>query len=183
VAAQYETALQVAPGFAEALMILASGLNIKIPEATQSTWYELLRDIPETALRAAVVRHLTSSESPFLPPVGLIRRYAIEWQHGALLTAGEAWQQFRAITAKWSQYDATQVSAAKRTADPVVLLCGEQIGWRNAASSEHQESLRARFMALYEDAKKAEDVRRLVPVAAWAGAGTRCLTQTNEGES
>ena len=73
------------------MRFMAAAVNRPVSEETAEAWYQILGDIPYKLAKAAFMRVLAQNEYQNLPPVGLIRRAAMDLSAGHSLTAAEAW--------------------------------------------------------------------------------------------
>lgn len=92
--------------FAAATAVLEAGVNHSLTSQAAEVWYSILGDLPAESLQVAVRRYLAEAEYPGMPPVGKIRRLAVEDIHGLPLTAGEAWDAVLTAVRRHGFYDA-----------------------------------------------------------------------------
>lgn len=64
--------------FVACMDILAHGVGKPIPATTLEVWFEILGELSQESLRAAVKQSLTESQYPGLPAVGLLHRLATD---------------------------------------------------------------------------------------------------------
>ena len=124
-------------------------------KATTELYYQMLRDLPDETIEAAV-RQRIASENPFFPRVGEIRQAAIDIASGAdaVLPAPEAWGQLlRWIRRFGGGY---QIWTAEGPMDPpalppLVKKVADAIGGVSyIGMSENRPADRARFIEAYD---------------------------------
>jgi hypothetical protein len=127
-----------------------------------ATWHELLLDVSVEEAHAALVE-LASGGRERVPPVGLIRRWALDLRSAAdgsmVPIPDRAWAEvhgavrLRGLAAgppAWSH--------------PLVASTVGTIGWRTLCLSENVDELRSHFLRLYTD--EAARQRRLTQTPA-----------------
>jgi len=123
-------------------------------KATTELYYQMLRDLPDATIEAAV-RQRIASENPFFPRVGELRQLAIDIASGAdsVLPAPEAWGKLL----KWIRRYGSgyQYWMASGPTDPpqlpaLVKKAADAIGGVSyIGTSENLTADRARFIEAY----------------------------------
>lgn len=152
----------------ETLMnFMAAAVNREITDATKEAWYVMLGDLPYTLARAAFMQVLAEHEYSNLPPVGLIRRRAVELRAGKKITAAEAWgMTLRAI----KNFGHMREKEALESLPKEAAKIARWLGWRELCHSENVDVSRGQYMKMFETQTRRQqelaimppDVRRLV---------------------
>lgn len=141
--------------------------NWRSPESLPTmvvSWRQLLGDVDFDAGLAAISEHATSGEH-FPPPVGVIRRRAIElaMPGGSAPTVDEAWLEVRKEIARVGCF-VPSVGEPERVATfshPSITAVVNSMTWLSLCTSTNEVADRAHFARMY-----AERVRRDVDRAA-----------------
>jgi len=142
------------------MSLLAAGIG-KAPTTEQvSVYFELLADLPLEALQFAAKRALLEHEFATIPPVGMLRRLAVEFQVGGSMTSGRAWEICRAAVRKFGFYAEAE---GLRSLPPDAAAVMRQIGWQNFCDSENPDALRARFLEFWSQQEKHGRRNALLP--------------------
>ena len=131
-----------------------------LPEDQQRATLQLYRafllDLEYEPARHAFTRLIATSKR--WPPVAELRSAVLVQQHGAPITAGQAWGAIRMLTAR-------RHADELRLIDPVLRVCLESLGWLrwsdvwasgrtdqkwHVALGDNETADRARFLELYE---------------------------------
>lgn len=152
------------------LMVLAHGLNQRMPPEQIQVYATILVDIPVDAVEAAVIRHLSTSSSAFLPPPGVIRAMAIEWSEGKILDSSEAWEKAREAVARFGYMRGKE--ADEWLPEPVADAV-RRIGFQVLCDMEPDShaATRARFLECYKQVADRMTTDRACPQQALPGAG------------
>jgi hypothetical protein len=145
---------------AEFLVIMAfleAGCGKGIGEAAVEVYYQLLQDLPAAAFKAAAIQALAESQYPTFPPVGVLRRIAVELCSDNVPLPVEAWGQVRSAIVR---YGYNGWLRAKKELHPLAATAAECIGWRSLCDSTEPEISRAQFVKAYESLAARD--RRLV---------------------
>lgn len=90
---------------ASVLAVLSAGVGVSVTKEQAEVYYSALRDIDAETLREACRRALLLHEYRSLPPVGLIRREAMELIHGRVPGVDQAWDMVQRMVRVWDQYE------------------------------------------------------------------------------
>lgn len=132
--------------------LVAAYPNHPFERETAALYAEMLRDIPEDALKAAVLDHITSSN--WFPTVAELRKRAAELCSDIPSAEGEWLKISRAIR------EAKSTPPLSRPAREALEAIG---GWYYLVVNGAAASDRAHFFRIYEELKKEELCERLKP--------------------
>lgn len=141
---------------------LAAGLGRDIPAETCKTWFRSLSDLTASEWSYAVERYLAEVESAFPLPATL-RRFAMEYRHGIVPTAGEA---FSSVLAAVRRFDLDEIRGMAALPDDLtraaVNACG---GWRCFANiaDDNRQTVSAQFRMNYEALATRHEKLRALP--------------------
>lgn len=133
--------------FGRVMAVLSAGVGKPAAKETTRVYYELLSDLPLPALQLAAKRALLESEYPVLPPVGTLRKLALEAMQAQRPLPAEAWEMCRRAIARWG-YCREQQGLASLPDD--VRRAAEVLGWQSLCESTEPEVCRAQFQKAYE---------------------------------
>ncbi len=149
------------------LALLCSAFpTFTLKSATNDLYIQLLADIPEQALRQAVLEHI--SRSTYFPTVAELRQAAFELIEASspIPNEYEAWSEVEKEIQRCGHYGEPEFSHA------LIARSVELLGWRYLCLSENPVSDRAQFLKAYaglvESARK--DARRLPEVRGYIAA-------------
>lgn len=151
--------------FEEICMALAAGIGKPMQRDTVRAWYVLLGDLPPAALQAAATRALCEAEYPVIPPVGRIRRFAIEFLHGVPITPEEAFQRVRAAI---SRFGLDRQEKAREALGLAVWRAVQGIGgWQRVCDSpvDRRDVLFAQFRDSWLRLQDREQMLARLPAA------------------
>lgn len=143
----------------EPLVQMAPATDI-VSDRGWEIWHTALQDLPADAVKAAVIVYLTSEATgPWLPAPAVIRRLAVEHQHGRSLSGDEAWGLILEAAGRWSQYDRGTARAAVEALPAAVRdlfhsLCGTFGDFRQKTIAAQQQDRRAFLSAWREQAER-----------------------------
>lgn len=145
--------------FAAALAVLEAGVGQSLTAEQAEVWFDVLKDLPPDALKTAVRRYLSQSEYPGLPPVGKLRKLAVEAVNGLPLTAAEAWERVRYAIRRWGFYGPAE---AFRSFDDLTRRAVQAIGWETLCNSTGISIEAGQFRRIYESlAERRTQLERL----------------------
>jgi hypothetical protein len=161
--------------FAQIMVYLAAGTGKQVAAETVEVYYDLLCDLPSEALAFAVKRSLLESAYPVVPPVGTLRRLALDAMNAAHRepTADEAWELVRRALNRFG-YMREEEGLAGLPAGPV-RRAAECLGWRSLCDSTEPEISRAQYRKAFETLQGRQQRERLLPapmIAALEHIGT-----------
>lgn len=133
--------------FATLMRFMAAAINRQIGEETAEAWYQMLGDIQYKTAKAAFMRVLATNAYQNLPPVGLIRRAAIDLSAGPNLLAAEAWGMVLRAIHGFGFYD--EAKALESLPENVAQVV-RWMGWRELCHSDNVDVIRAQFMRMYD---------------------------------
>src|SRR5262249_9799575 len=136
--------------FAVVMALLASATGKAIDDKQAEVYFELLGDLPAEALRFAAKRALLESAYPVLPPVGVLRKLAVEATNGCDRepTPDEAWNIVRRAIRDFG-YRHQEEGIESLPAGPIrrAVQC---LGWQSLCDSTEPEICRAQFRKAFE---------------------------------
>jgi hypothetical protein len=144
-----------------AYLAAASG---KSPTQEQAeVYFDLLGDLPAEALQFAAKRALLESCYPVLPPVGTLRKLAVDAMNGADRepTPDEAWELVRRAIGRFG-YRREQ-AALDALPEGAVRRAAECLGWQSLCDSTEPEICRAQYRKAYESLQSRRERQRLLP--------------------
>lgn len=121
--------------------------NVDLKDGTVEAWFALLQDLNFEIARAAVKKVIAESEFPAIPPVGKIRRTALDFLNGYRLTAPEAWGLVLKAIKQHGYYGGAAALAGLPAGIAQVV---QWMGWAEICHSEKPDVVRAQFMRMYE---------------------------------
>ena len=130
-----------------------SACQRQMPGDQLDVYFELLNDIPESILRAAVLRALAESDQNFIPAVGMLRRLASEAQWGIIPSWGAEWERVVRAVVKFGR---SQPVEAMAFLGPLTARIVSQIGWTELIESQTPGVQMSLFRSLYESAAQHE---------------------------
>ena len=146
--------------FATLMRFLSASIAKPISEETIEAWYQLLGDLPYQLAKMAFKKVLTENQYQNLPPIGLIRRAAIDIQSGPRMQSAEAWGLvLRAI----KRYGIYRKKEALESLPPDVAKIVEWLGWTELCNAENIEVIRAQFCRAYEANEAREKDMAILP--------------------
>ncbi len=148
--------------FSSIMAVLEAGTGKKVPAAQARVYFDLLGDLPVPALQTAVRRALAEAQYPGLPPIGVLRKLAVEATRPPALLWGEAWElAIRAI----QKYGYTKEVEGLASLPPTVRRAVECLGWQAVCDcdKDRTETLRAQFRGIYESLDGREQRAALLP--------------------
>lgn len=148
--------------FVSIMAVLEAGVGKKIPALQAAVYFDLLGDLPVGALQVAAKRALVEAQYPGLPPIGVLRRLAVEATRPPSLTWGEAWElSSRAI----QKYGYTKEAEGLATLPLTVRRAVECLGWQAVCDcdKDRTETLRAQFRGIYESLDGRKQRAALLP--------------------
>lgn len=132
-----------------------------MPADQVEVYYELLNDIPYSALKSACARAIQEQRDNWLPSVGLIRSFASETANGTLPNWSDEWDHVRQLVRTCGIY---RKGDAMRAMTPVTQQAVRAIGWETICDSENISVQAGQFRMSYEQSAKREaDLRRISP--------------------
>lgn len=155
--------------FAPIMAVLSAAIARPVSEETTRVYFDLLKDLPLPALQLAAKRAVMESQYPVLPPVGVLRKLALESLTPARLLADEAWERVRRAIRRYGYY---------READGLASLpqevrrAAECLGWQSLCDSTEPEVCRAQFRKAYEAIVERERRMELLPDAMQCAIAT-----------
>lgn len=149
--------------FALAIAVLEEGVGEQVSERTATVWFEVLQDMPQEALRRAVMRYLAECQYPDLPAVGRLRALAVESMSGVPESAQSAFARVRKAVSRFGYCDP---GGAREVLGQTVWRAIEGVGgWQRFCDCPVSD--RGTLMAQFRDALKSiverEQRDRLLP--------------------
>lgn len=162
--------------FAAVMRYLRGASGKPVSRATSEVYWDLLGDLPLPVLQAAARRAVLESQYPTLPPVGVLRRLAVELLEGrnALCDCQEAVCRVKTAVSRFGYGGAEK---ARPTLPESVWRAVESFGWRRLCDATDGAIIWAQFRDCYEAMAGRERRERLLPaplkrtLAALAGDG------------
>jgi hypothetical protein len=129
------------------MALLEDGCGKGVTKETAEVYFKVLGDLPAAAFHAAALQVLAESIYPTFPPIGLLRKTALELWSDNVPLAIEAWRQVHMAIRRygWNGW-----LRAKDDLHPLAANAAECIGWRSLCDSEEPEISRAQFVKAYE---------------------------------
>jgi hypothetical protein len=142
---------------------VSAAVNKPVAENTARVYFDLLGDLPAPALEAAAKQALLESAYPTLPPVGTLRRLAVEalCAKDALPSPEEAWELTRRALVAYGYCREEQGLAS--LPDGPVRRAAECLGWQSLCESTEPEIVRAQYRKAYESLAGRAQRQRLLP--------------------
>lgn len=157
--------------FAKVMAVMSAAAGKEARAEQVEAYFELLKDIPLPVLKEAATRALMENQYPTIPPIGVIRKHAVDVLIGESLTAEEAWGKVIQAVRIYG-YTANIRDVLESLPDPVARAV-ETIGWLQICDSTNPEVLRAQFRGAFEKMAAKEAKENLRPermpslVARW----------------
>lgn len=146
--------------FAEALKPLVAATTGECSPATKEAYFRVLKDLPVESVKVAIFRHLAEAKDRWLPAVGLLRGYALEWMNGTPMSHGAAWDYVIRLVRQMGIYQQQEAMAKlPATLRAAIGSCG---GWQALCDMEHgargvmEAQFRKGYLAALEQKKTAE---------------------------
>jgi hypothetical protein len=131
--------------------LLSAALGVEIDGRTSEAWYLVLRDVPSDAWICAVTRYLAEDEYRGLPPVGKLRRLAVEAVRG---TPPDPEVEFGRVRRAVQRFGYMDPAGAREALGPTVWQAIEGIGgWSRVCESPVTQ--RPALYAQFRDAMSA----------------------------
>ncbi len=159
--------------FAQIMAYIAAGVQKPITDAGIEVYYDLLGDLPESALKVAAQRAVLEHHYATFPPVAMIRGFALETTRGEVkaLTGPEAWGIALKVIGKFDvDYSADHKAQILAGMTPVVLAAVYEFGFMALYNlpSNAIETARAQFIKLYEAIAERERKTGILPAPVQA---------------
>lgn len=150
--------------FGAVIAYLESGCGKKLPANGVEVYWDLLSDLPLAALQAAAKRALLEGQYPVFPPVGTLRKLAVEALPSGRNSpsAIEAWGLLRTALVR---YGYTQADKGLGSLPALVAKTARCLGWRELCDATMPDVIRAQFCKAYETVLGREQRERLLPPA------------------
>lgn len=136
--------------------------------ATLHLYYQLLSDLPIAQVKAAVLRHVSSSK--WFPTVAELRESATALSAAPLPSAIEAWGEVTAAMAGIEGYCFADHVNVPQFANPITARLVAAMGWRQLCLSENGIADRARFIESYEQLVARNEREQRLPAQLQAGS-------------
>jgi hypothetical protein len=137
-------------------------LNAEQVRSLRLLYVQALADIDDETLRAAALRHISSSQ--WFPKVSELREAAVRVTRPPVPDALEAWGAVKAAFLSVGSY------AIPHFDDPLTAAVVKQMGWRDLCLSEDGTADRARFVDAYERQAQRAHGQDVLPVGLQDGA-------------
>lgn len=135
---------------------------------TLRVYHQLLSDLPIEQVKAAVLRHVSSSK--WFPAVAELRESATALSIAPLPSAIEAWGEVTNAMAGIDGYCYTDHVNVPQFTNPITARLVESMGWRALCLSENGIADRARFIESYEQLTARNEQEQRLPAQLQAGA-------------
>jgi hypothetical protein len=151
--------------FTRVMAFLSATTGKQVPEDMAEGYFALLGDLPLEALQVAAQRALLESSYPVLPPVGVLRKLAVEAMNASDRepTADEAWGTVLRAISRFGLM--REPEALESLPDGPVRRAAECLGWRSLCDSTEPEISRAQYRKAFEGLQGRDDRQRLLPPA------------------
>src|SRR6516164_1588903 len=136
----------------------ASGKPMSAEQAR--VYHDLLGDLPADVLLIAAKRAIVESQYPTIPPVGVLRRLALEVSRPDRLAPMEAWALLAKAIRRFGYYREEQGLASL---PPDVRQAAECLGWRSLCDATEEGVIRGQFCKTFEQLQKRADTVALLP--------------------
>ena len=149
--------------FAKVMAVLEAGTGKVATEKQNEVYYDLLGDLPLSALQAAAKRALLAHNYPTIPPVGMLRAFAMELVDGLPASHGDAFDMVLTAVRRFGCYDE---KAGMESLDPACRRGVRAMGgWQAVCESpiEDRATLRAQFRMAYDQIADRETTLRNLP--------------------
>jgi hypothetical protein len=147
--------------FARVLCYLQCAVNKDVPRMQAEVYFDLLKDLPAEAVECAARQALLESDYPVLPPVGKLRRLALDALAGPEQMG--AYEAFALALQAVRRYGLDREREALASLPPLVAKAVECIGWRSLCDATELDTLRAQFRDAYGILDGRERRERLMP--------------------
>jgi hypothetical protein len=127
---------------------------------TARVYFDLLGDLPADVLLVAAKRAILESPYPTIPPVGTLRRLALEVQRPDRLAPMEAWSLCAKAIRRFGYCREAQGLASL---PPDVRQAAECLGWQSLCDSTEEGVVRGQFCKAYEQLQKRAESMALLP--------------------
>lgn len=125
-----------------------------------------LMDVPLDALKVAIARYITESETRWFPAVGTLRRLAVESQAGIIPDWEWAWGEILKALRVWNQYDKEAcLKAREMLGEELLSLVASMGGFYSLANAENFEVVKSNFRNAWTEKKKQSETLRKTPEA------------------
>ena len=159
--------------------------NVPAAEARAmvGVYAQALADLPPPLLEATVARLVATRER--LPPPAVVRKVAVELQHGPKRPGGEAWGDVIKAMKRWGARrppcgnpacDQASCTEAFHLSDPLVARAVASLSWTDLCLSENIVADRARFIELYNQLCDSERLTAQIS----SGATSRMLPRAGD---
>jgi len=157
----------------------------EVPEELPAVWFELLGDMPADVVRAAVKMVVLKHEFATMPPVGAIRKAAVELQQPSI-PAAKAWELFLAAVRKHGSgkrtlyragHEPIEIDNTQRGLDslpPQVRRAAIAFGWQTLCDTAPDELglAQEQFRKTYNSLGESEQRNAIMPPSVKAIAAT-----------
>lgn len=132
-------------------ILISAYPGTEIDESTGKLYTQLLADIPDNILEAAVLDHIT--RSIWFPKVAELRTACSELSYGTGRYAPDAYESWSEVARKIPAYGRDN---RPEFSHPLIERTVDALGWRNLCLSTNQVSDRARFIEAFDRLKHRE---------------------------
>lgn len=146
--------------FVPVMAFISAAVGKPVSEETVRVYFDLLGDLPLLALHLAAKRAVLESQYPTLPPVGTLRRLAVEAMQPSRLPPDEAWELTRKAILRFGYY---REEAGLVSLPDEVRRAAECLGWQSLCDSTQPEVCRAQFRKAYESLSERKQRMDLLP--------------------
>ena len=150
------------PEFAAVLGYLGASCGKTVGEGTAEVYFDLLGDLPLPVLQAAARRAVLEAQYPVIPPVGVLRRLAVELLEGRN-TLCDCQDAVCRVKAAVSRFGFNGGEKARQTLPESVWKAVKAFGWRRLCDSTDGAIVWAQFRDCYEAMAGRERRERLLP--------------------
>lgn len=148
--------------FAQVMGVLTAGIGRPFKKEVLNVWYECLRDLPQHALRAAVIRWLSECDSGF-PSIAALRRMACEASHGRLKSAAEAWDHVIDAVRRHGYYAKEAGMASLGETERQAVDAAGGWCWLCDVTNDNRQTMSAQFRKAYEAISERKSADRSLP--------------------
>lgn len=130
-------------------------------EETVQLWFEMLSDLPDLLVVAAVKRMIATN--PYPPTIADVRKNAVDaadMAQGNVIGSAEAWGYVSKAMRKHGSYSPGE---ARASMPPEVWAMVERFGWRDMCMSENIDVIRGQFKSMWEGTEKRRRENAMVP--------------------
>ncbi len=133
--------------------------KFKITQDGFRIWYEALKDISFTDMKAATIKLMTESEYP--PTIAALRKCAVQIARPLTMkSTDEAWGEVRSAIRKYGWY---REAEALDSLSPEVRKLVARFGFKQLCMSDNIMADRAHFIKLYNAQMEKAKADRLMP--------------------